>query len=65
MIGRPPGYELYRGCGNCKHQPEPLAMCEWGKHRSYVELFCSGWELREEGAKDGETDRHTGGVDCA
>lgn len=52
MTERPKGYELYRGCGNCKHQPEPLVMCEWGKHRSYVELFCSGWELREEGAED-------------
>lgn len=34
----------YKGCKNCKHQPEPLQMCEWGKHRKRVELICSGWE---------------------
>ena len=45
VIGKPPGYG---GCGNCKHQPEPLVMCEWGRRRDYVELICSGWELREE-----------------
>lgn len=36
----------YEGCTNCKHQPEPLQMCEWGKKRNYVEPICSGWERR-------------------
>jgi len=39
----------YEGCTNCKHQPEPLRMCEWGEKRDHVELICSGWERRENG----------------
>lgn len=49
MITGPKEYfKDYNGCRNCKHQPEPLQMCEWGKRRTYVELICSGWEKREE-----------------
>lgn len=40
-------FKEYEGCRNCKHQPEPLRMCEWGKRRNYVELICSGWEKKE------------------
>lgn len=39
--------EKYRGCGNCVHQPEPLTMCDWGKHRKIVERICSGWHEKE------------------
>lgn len=48
----PDEYEEYAGCRNCKHQPKPLRMCEWGKRRNTVEPICSGWELK--GVDDGE-----------
>jgi hypothetical protein len=41
----------YKGCANCRHQPEPLRMCKWGEKWQCVELICSGWEKKE---KDGE-----------
>lgn len=44
-------FKDYNGCRNCKYQPEPLQMCEWGKRRTVVELICSGWERREKGDK--------------
>lgn len=40
-------YKDYRGCRNCKYQPEPMQMCDWGKHKPVVELICSGWERRK------------------
>ena len=40
-------FKEYKGCKNCKHQPEPLQMCDYGKHRQYVELICSGWEKKD------------------
>lgn len=46
----PDEYKEYVGCRNCKHQPKPLMMCEWGDGRDIVELICSGWELK--GAND-------------
>ena len=42
-------FKNYKGCRNCKHQPEPLQMCAWGKQRTIVELICSGWEERKNG----------------
>ena len=42
-------FKDYKGCRNCKHQPAPLTMCDYGKRKTYVELICSGWE-----PKDGE-----------
>lgn len=40
-------FKEYEGCRNCKHQPEPLQMCEYGKKRTYVELICRGWEKKD------------------
>lgn len=37
----------YNGCRNCKHQPEPLTMCDYGKQRNHVELICTGWERKD------------------
>ena len=44
-------FKDYKGCRNCRHQPEPLTMCDYGKRRTRVELICIGWE-----PKDGDTD---------
>lgn len=41
-------FKEYKGCRNCKYQPEPLQMCEWGKRRQCVELICSGWGKKDE-----------------
>ncbi len=41
-------FKDYKGCKNCKFQPEPLQMCEYGKRRTVVELICSGWQKKEE-----------------
>lgn len=38
----------YDGCRNCRHQPGPMQMCEWGKKRQCAELICSGWEKKDE-----------------
>lgn len=38
----------YEGCRNCRHQPQPMQMCEWGKKRDHIELICSGWEKKDE-----------------
>ena len=48
-------FKEYNGCRNCRHQPEPMQMCEWGKNRQCVELICSGWEK-----KDGRFNQQTG-----
>ena len=40
-------YSDYEGCTNCKYQPQPMQMCEWGKKRQCVELICSGWEKKD------------------
>lgn len=42
-------FKDYNGCRNCKFQPAPMQMCEYGKRKTTVELICSGWERREEG----------------
>lgn len=44
----------YEGCRNCKWQPSPLTMCDYGKRRTYVELICSAWEPKDGEQKDGE-----------
>lgn len=49
-------HKEYNGCCNCKYQPEPMQMCEWGKRRQRVELICSGWEK-----KDGRFNQQAGG----
>ena len=41
-------FKEYSGCRNCRHQPEPMQMCEWGKKRQRVELICGGWEKKDE-----------------
>lgn len=33
-------------CNNCKHQPEPLLMCDWMKEQPTVYLKCPRWEDR-------------------
>ena len=40
-------FKDYKGCANCKHQPEPLRMCNWGRKRDHIELICSRWEKKE------------------
>ena len=40
-------FKEYKGCKNCKHQPEPLQTCDYGKRKRYVELICSGWEKKD------------------
>ena len=39
-------FKDYKGCRNCKHQPEPLTMCEYGKNRTVVTLICHRWEKK-------------------
>ena len=41
-------FKEYEGCRNCRHQPEPMQMCQWGKKRQRVEPICSGWEKKDE-----------------
>lgn len=41
-------FKDYKGCANCKYQPEPLRMCDWGAKRNRVELVCIGWEKKDE-----------------
>lgn len=36
----------YKGCRNCKYQPEPLRMCEYGENRNFIEIVCSKWEKK-------------------
>ena len=36
----------YEGCKNCKYQPEPLRMCEYGENRDFIEIICSKWEKK-------------------
>lgn len=40
-------FKKYKGCRNCKYQPEPLQMCFYGKTRQHVELICGKWEERD------------------
>ena len=44
----PDEYKDYEGCRNCKHQPEPLRMCEYGENRKVVEPICRMWERRSD-----------------
>ena len=39
----------YEGCRNCKYQPEPLRMCEYGENRDFIEIVCSKWEKKMTG----------------
>lgn len=45
-------FKEYDGCRNCKHQPAPLTMCDYGKRRTCVELICTGWERKEREQND-------------
>lgn len=36
-----------KGCGNCKHQPEPLTPCEWLKSQTQIIKECPRWERKE------------------
>lgn len=39
--------EEYKGCRNCKYQPEPMKTCDWIKHQKEVYRVCPMWELKE------------------
>ena len=39
-------FKEYEGCRNCRHQPQPMQMCDYGKRRNRVELICTGWERK-------------------
>ena len=39
--------EEYKGCRNCKYQPEPMQTCDWLKHQKKVYVVCPMWELKE------------------
>lgn len=43
--------EEYKGCRNCKHQPEPLQTCDWLKHQIIFYKVCPMWELKESDVK--------------
>lgn len=36
----------YKGCRNCKNQPEPLRMCKWGEQGGdgHLHFICPRWE---------------------
>jgi len=38
----------YNGCKNCKHQIEPLRMCEWAETGGdgRMHLVCPKWEFK-------------------
>ena len=40
--------EEYKGCRNCKYQPEPMQTCDWIKHQKEVYRVCPMWELKED-----------------
>lgn len=42
-------FKDYKGCRNCKHQPEPLQMCDWRMQHANIDLICHGWEKRSKG----------------
>ena len=39
--------EEYKGCRNCKYQPEPMQTCDWIKHQKEVYRVCPMWELKK------------------
>ena len=39
--------EEYKGCRNCKYQPEPMQTCDWIKHQKEVYRVCPMLELKE------------------
>ena len=39
--------EEYKGCRNCKYQPEPMQTCDWLKHQKEVYRVCPMWELKK------------------
>ena len=47
--------EEYKGCRNCKYQPEPMQTCDWIKHQKEVYRVCPMWELKKDkgGGVDG------------
>ena len=40
--------EEYKGCRNCKYQPEPMQTCDWIKYQKEVYRVCPMWELKED-----------------
>ena len=40
--------EEYKGCRNCKYQPEPMQTCDWIKHQKEVYRVCPMWKLKED-----------------
>lgn len=40
----------YKGCRNCRHQIEPLRMCEWAEHGGdgRIHLLCPMWDKKED-----------------
>ena len=44
--------EEYKGCRNCKYQPEPLQNCDWIKHQKEIYRVCPMWELKESEVKN-------------
>lgn len=39
--------EEYKGCQNCKYQPEPLQTCDWLKNQKTFYRICPMWEIKE------------------
>lgn len=39
----------YNGCRNCKHQIEPMRMCEWAESGGdgKIHLVCPYWQLKD------------------
>lgn len=37
-------FKNYHGCRNCKYQPAPLIMCDWGYNSDTVQIICKRWE---------------------
>ena len=40
--------EEYKGCRNCKYQPEPMKTCDWIKHQKEIYRVCPMWELKKD-----------------
>ena len=50
--------EEYKGCRNCKYQPEPMRTCEWIKHQKEVYRVCPMWELKKDKVGGVDDDRY-------
>lgn len=47
--------EEYKGCRNCKYQPDTMQTCDWIKHQKEIYIICPMWELKKDkgGGVDG------------